>query len=249
MGVLTIDGRLVDSSGKYVGPDLSDYNGSIKISNRLGSVYFDEINCAGDVIIGYDSHVETLFHMKVGGDLHSNSTIRVGSSLITQGAVRLHSGINVGWCIRAAGELESGGRIEAGDYIEANNILSYGGAIIAGGSIESRGSIKSIEHIMSGLCITAGGAIEAEWGIQAQSYITCKGTLSAGCNIFAGLCAYKPSTRNDTEITCAKLIKGKIAYGRLVETGIEKPEKLLDGKIALIDGKEYVLSLKEEKVE
>ena len=69
----------------------------------------------------------------------------------------------------------------------------------------------------------------AGWGISAGEGISAKLELSASYNIFAGVSRWKKAEGDDKKITCGKLVKGTIAYGDLVETGIATTEKSLAG--------------------
>ena len=53
--------------------------------------------------------------------------------------------------------------------------------------------------------------------------IKAKLTISAGLRIFAGLIAYRLPTAAEQEVQCAALIKGTVAYGRLIETKNNQP--------------------------
>ena len=111
-------------------------------------------------------------------------------------------------------EVEAGGSIKAGGYIEA------GWYIEAGGSIEAGGYIKAGEYI------EAGGSIEAGdgYGISAGLSITCKTTLSFGLKAFAGIYTWGEIDDEDKTITCGKLLKGKVEYGILNETGLPEED-------------------------
>ena len=116
------------------------------------------------------------------------------------------------------GDLEVEQEIEVAGYIDCK-----------GYSIESEGSIK------------AGYSIEAGYSILSQLWIKCKTTLSAGIYIYAGIKTWGERTEEDMLIECGKLESGKVEFGNLVETGIEKPEEMIE-----LDGKKYSKSTLKE---
>ena len=83
--------------------------------------------------------------------------------------------------------------------------------------------------ISAGRGISAGSGISAGWGISAGEGISAKLELSASYNIFAGVSRWKKAEGDDKKITCGKFVKGTIAYGDLVETGLPTEEKSLAG--------------------
>ena len=85
---------------------------------------------------------------------------------------------------------------------------------------------KAGSGIKAGEGIKAGSGIEAGWGIEAGSGIVCKLGLSFSYKLFAGTA---PWTNSATKIvTCGKLLKGTIAYGELIETGMPDEVKTDD---------------------
>ena len=108
------------------------------------------------------------------------------------------------------------------------------------GQIEIEGNLGSVRFkkglhcaysitASAGRGISAGSGISAGWGISAGEGISAKLELSASYNIFVGVSRWKKAEGDDKKITCGKLVKGTIAYGDLVETGIATTEKSLAG--------------------
>ena len=102
------------------------------------------------------------------------------------------------------------------------------------GQIEIEGNLGSVRfkkglHCAYSITASAGSGISAGWGISAGEGISAKLELSASYNIFAGVSRWKKAEGDDKKITCGKLVKGTIAYGDLVETGIATTEKSLAG--------------------
>ena len=90
--------------------------------------------------------------------------------------------------------------------------------IYARGGISARGGI-----------FAKGGKLEALYGITAGLKIYAKTTIEAGMRIFAGTAPWSWVGDEHKEIKCGKLLKGTIAYGTLIETGL--PEINLSGKV------------------
>lgn len=66
-------------------------------------------------------------------------------------------------------------------------------------------------------------------------------TREAGMRIFAGVAPWSWVTKEHSEIKCGKLLKGEVAYGQLVEKGLEAEVPSLKGKEVevVIDGKKH----------
>ena len=113
--------------------------------------------------------------------------------------------------------------------IEANLGLVKFKAIYVKGYITA----KANSSIKAGLGIEAGESIEAGLGIEAGSSIVCKLGLSFSYKLFAGT---SPWRNNATKtITCGKLLKGTIAYGDLIETGMPDEVKQSDATTEAIE--------------
>ena len=111
------------------------------------------------------------------------------------------------------------------EYIGATDVSDYAGHIdidadlgwvIFTASIGAKGHILSLagSGIEAGDGIKAGDGIEAGWGIEAGLSITAK-WLSARLRIFAGLCAWRLPTPEETEIR-AEVRGGAVAFGTVV---------------------------------
>lgn len=88
-------------------------------------------------------------------------------------------------------------------------------------------------YIKGYILAKAGSGIEAGWGIEAGSGIKCKLSLSFSYKLFAGTSPWTNSA-NKT-VTCGKLLKGTVAYGDLIETGMPEEEKIPDATTEAIE--------------
>ena len=162
----------------------------VNVSNYKGSIYLDE-----DL-----------------GTVAFLNTIRCTGDLIAGKGTSIES-IN----IEVGGSLQVGDGIHAGGRILAGNSIQAGCDIQAGWGIEAGNSIKAGWGIESGEGIQAGGSIESGEGIQAGLAITAKGTIEVKQRILAGTLSGRELSSEEMNITCSKLLSGKIILGNLVE--------------------------------
>lgn len=94
-------------------------------------------------------------------------------------------------------------------------------------------------YVRGSIIALAGSGIKAGWGIKAGEGIVCKLSLSFSYKLFAGTSPWTNSAVKT--ITCGKLVKGTIAYGDLIETGLpdEKEEKVEE--VIELNGKKHKL--------
>ena len=151
----------------------------------------------------YSGLIDAGWCFKLQGNLEVTGSLTVNLKrwLIVSGHIEAGGGIKAGWGIKAGEGIKAGWGIEAGEGIKA------------GWGIEAGWGIKAGEGIK------AGGGIEAGGGIKAGLTITCKLTLKAVYQIFAGIVTWRKATDADKVITCKRLESGTVAYGILVETG------------------------------
>jgi len=158
------------------------------------------------------------------------------------GYVKFKKGVYVTGSIVA----KAGSGIEAGEGIEAGSGIKAGEGIQAGYGIKAGSGIKAGEGIQAGYGIKAGWGIEAGEGIKAGEGIVCELSLSFSYKLFAGTA---PWTNSATKtVTCGKLLKGTIAYGDLIETGMPEEVKETDATseaIALLKSNGYEIIKKE----
>ena len=150
------------------------------------------------------------------------------------------------WYIKAGGFIEAGGSIVADWYIKANGFIEAGESIKAGGYIKASGSIKAGRSIKAYGFIKASGFIEAgkRYGISAGLYIKAKTTITAGLNIFAGICTWRETEYTDKTVTCTELLGGAtVEYGILNIVENEPDEVNTDNSedIITLNGKKYKL--------
>ena len=146
------------------------------------------------------------------------------------------------------------GKTDVSDYdgnIEIEENLGY---VRFSGNVKAKGYIlaKAGSGIKAGWGIEAGSGIEAGWGIEAGDgieagwFVKCKLKLNIGLRIFAGLCLWREPTEDEMKIECGKLVKGKVCYGNLIETGLpkkkSKPKEIV--KEIIIDGVTFVPKVK-----
>ena len=117
-------------------------------------------------------------------------------------------------------DLEFEGHIEVEASIGWVIVLGF---IRAGGrlGIEAGSGIEAGEGIEAGSGIKAGLGIEAGWGIKAGFSISCL-SLSVQLRIFAGLCAFRIPTAEESQIKCERLLSGSVAFGTLIESARPK---------------------------
>ena len=128
-----------------------------------------------------------------------------------------------------------------GIYVKGYIKAEAGSGIKAGLGITAGEGIKAGLGIKAGWGITAGEGIKAGEGIEAGDDIFCKLHLSFSYKLFAGT---SPWTNNANKtVTCGKLVKGTIAYGDLIETGLPDEETVEDSikEIIELNGKKYQL--------
>lgn len=116
---------------------------------------------------------------------------------------------------------------EYGYHIQGNAKFNYSanlaGRLLVDGYLE----VKVDEYIKAGGSIEAGEYIEVDeyieagrsYGILAGLQITCKGELTFGLKVFAGICTWREITDEERTITCSKINGGVVEYGILKETG------------------------------
>ena len=120
--------------GKYVGPSVEQYDGSIEIAANLGQIVFDRIRVTGSITAGSGTSIKAGMSIKAGGSIEAGWSIKAGEF------------IKAGWSIKAGGSIEAGWSIEAGGSIEARE------GIQAQLSITADLSIKSGLRVFAGLC-------------------------------------------------------------------------------------------------
>lgn len=193
---ITITSSRFDDDGNYVGPSdlLVGHHGNIEIEPNIGWVNVPGISVLGSLFVGANTHIRCRSH------------IQCGEYLKTEGYLESKTYLKVGSGIQAALGLVAGTHLNAGLGIFSGREIKAGTGIRAGRAIQS------------GLGIFSGGNIYAGKGIQSQLTIACRGAISSGERIFAGLCWWKSPTTEDKQIICKKHIRGEIAYGELVVT-------------------------------
>lgn len=204
----------IDEDCKYIGPDISDYDGNIEIAGNLGDVEVSNIICSGFI------------HVKTGSSLNARGWIDAGGYIDANDSIKAEKWIKSGNSIKAEKWIVSG------NWIRANGYISAGGSIMAGRWIESRSRIEAGKWICAGT------------DIHAHLSITCKEELRSGGRIFAGVCPWIDVDKEDMRIICGSFEGGVIAFGELIETGHEPS---LDGKTAVIDGTEYLLTINQKE--
>lgn len=194
----------LDQDNNYIGSvDLHNFEGNLESKEDLGYVKFGRLRIQGDIYFKTGSGICVFHDIKADGD------------------------IRVGYGIVGGGDIRVGGDIETGHGITANYGIIVSGdikafyAINAGCAIKAGRGIETDSHITAGACITAGGDIKAGKGINAGLSIHAK-SISSELRIFAGISSSSIPQKEDMEIR-AKLIKGTIAHGKLVEPKITLP--------------------------
>ena len=171
-------------------------------------------------------------------NIDGNLEINVSGWLRFEGDIYAEGGIS------AEGDISAEGGIYAKGGIYAEGDISAGGGISAEGGIYAKGDIYAKGGISAGGDISAkGGILEALHGITAGLKIYARTTIECGMRIFAGTTPWSWVGKEHREIKCGKLLKGEIAYGDLIETGlednieVEKAIKLLEEKGIIKDGR------------
>ena len=109
--------------------------------------------------------------------------------------------------------------------------IKAGKGIKAGWGIEAGWGIKAGKGIEAGERIKAGKGIEAGKGITLGLSLSCKGVLSVGLRICAGVCWWRNLQSGDNKVYCGKLESGVVAFGELVETGIKEVDTVKIGGV------------------
>jgi len=184
----------------YIGRhDISDLRANVEIGENLGFVAFPMLRCAGSV------------------------QVRSGSGLLIRDELLVDSFVSAGWSIQAGGRIVVGGDLSAGwaliggDAIDARGKIKAGTSIKAGGTLRAGQGIEAGAGIRSDSKIFSGGSIAAGEGVEAGLSIECRDTLEAGLRILAGLCLWKEPTDEEKRISCTRLIRGTVVFGRLEE--------------------------------
>ena len=169
--------------------------------------------------------------LKITKDDLDKNNIYVGDADVTNFSGSIEIEANLGCVkfttsVRASNHIlaKAGSGIEAGLGIEAGSCIKAGSGIKAGWGIEAGSGIEAGYGIKAGYGIEAGSGIKAGSGIEAGLGIVSK-TISSGVRIFAGLCIWRLPENHEMEIR-AKLLKGEIAFGTLVEpeaTSVDQP--------------------------
>src|SRR3990167_2360152 len=144
--------------------------------------------------------------------------------------------------ISAKGNIFTKGDISAGSNISAKGYISAGSGISAKGYISAGSNISAKGYISAGSGISAeGGMLKAFYGITAGLHIFAKTKIECGMRIFSGIAPYSWVGKEHKEIKCGKLASGEIAYGYLVETGLDEELAPLasTGEIIEINGEKY----------
>jgi hypothetical protein len=64
---------------------------------------------------------------------------------------------------------------------------------------------------------------------------------SSGLRIFAGLCLWRLPEEEEKKIICGKLVKGVVAFGDLVETGLPDEKQGEPDELIELNGAKYRL--------
>jgi hypothetical protein len=186
----------------YIGQhDVSDLRANIEIGQNLGYVAFPMLRCAGSVQVRSGSGLIIRDELLVDSFVSADWNIQVG------GRIAVGGDLSAGWALIGGDTIDVRGKIKAGTSIKA------GGTLRAGRGIEAGAGIKSDSKIFS------GGSIAAGEGVEAGLSIECRDTLEAGLRILAGLSLWKEPADEEKKISCARLIRGTVALGRLEERG------------------------------
>lgn len=148
---LTITREHLDKDNYYIGPDVTKYDGDIKLDANLGLVKFKtNLSASGSIIAEH------------GTGITSSENIYAGEN-IQAWCVYAERGISAGKSISADWDICAGHGIYAGENIKANEDIEARFDIEAGGVIEAGLGIKagysiSCKTLSAGLPIFAGTA-------------------------------------------------------------------------------------------
>lgn len=186
----------------YVGHhNIADLHANIVFPENIGYVAFPLLRCTGSVQAPSGTGLLVRDELRVG------SFVSVAWNIQAGGKITISGDLSAGWALLGGDAIEARGKIKAGTSIKA------GGTLRAGQGIEAGAGIRSESKIVSGGAITAGEGVEAGLSIE------CSDTLEAGLRIFAGVCLWKEPLEEEKKISCAKLVRGTVAFGRLEEHG------------------------------
>lgn len=88
--------------GQYVGPDVSNWAGSIEIAARLGWVAFrGSIRASGSIRIEAGSGIKAGWGIKAGSGIEAGEGIKAGWGIEAGEGIEAGSGIEAGWGIKA----------------------------------------------------------------------------------------------------------------------------------------------------
>ena len=142
--------------------------------------------------------------------------------------------------------IEATGLLRFNTYISAKGGIYAKGGISAEGDISAKGGIYAKGGISAEGDISAkGGILKAGYGITAGLKIYAKTTIESGMRIFAGTAPWSWITKEHSEIKCGKLLKGEIAYGNLIETGLEEKSLIGTEVTVTVGDKTYKAVIKE----
>lgn len=214
-GSLTVDGlisveRNINSEGMIrCLSDIESKEGEIEATQNIfcrGNLRTKK----GGIKAGWDIRADK--DIDCGARLVAGWGIHVGGSIYARTGIVATNEIRSGKEIVSDFDIVAGNAIMAGDYIYSGWSIDSGSNITAGSYIEAEKGIIATENISSGKHIDAGGGIIAGKGIKAKL------DISSEKRIFAGVSTDDNSETCDDSIKCRKLIRGEIAYGKLIET-------------------------------
>ena len=111
-------------------------------------------------------------------------------------------------------------RITKADIDSNGNVLGDKAKIDVNGHVEIDADLGCVHFVSikatGRIRASAGSGISAGLGISAGSGISAKRSIAAKLRIFAGVCMWRKPTDAETEIRCAKLESGEVAFGKLV---------------------------------
>jgi hypothetical protein len=208
----------VSENEKYIGHlDVSNIQGDLEIDGDLGVIWFEkDIIVHGKLTSKRGTKIKAWGHIRaengidVSGGMNAELSIQSGLDIQSKNALIAGQSISATGFIKVGMFIEAGGDIVSGSYIEAGTFIFSPSNIIASSHIKSGSRIQTPLGK-----IQAGTFIEAEWNIEAGKIIVAQ-SVSTGTRIFAGMCFHMIPKPEDMEIR-AKLIKGVVAYGTLVE--------------------------------
>ncbi len=163
LSVLHITSDHVNASRRYIGRDISGFDGSIWVMPCAGRVVFDTIRIRGNLIIGAESWVESLHGIQCEGSIHGTETLKAATSINARGALVILTG-----------------DIEASSDIDADSVTALRGSIVTGRNL------VSISTIMAGRAIQAGQDMIAEGNVHSGGDITVFRKLLTEGGVFTG---------------------------------------------------------------